>query len=490
MVRPALSLCIALALSGCLLGPDYERPPVATPKDWRFPITKAVVNAANTRWWQQFQDPVLDRLIQVALQENKDVLIAAARVQQFLGRYVVTRADQFPQAAGSALALREKRTTETKPPVAPQYDKAWTYQGILQASYAIDLWGRYRRATEAARAELLASEEARRTVILSLVSAVADSYIRLRTLDRQLQLARLTLDSRREWLRIIKLRYEAGIVSLMEVSQAQSDYESVASTIPDFERQIAREEDNLSILLGRNPGPIRRGRSLDELMLPVVPAGLPSLLLEQRPDVRLAEQQLIAANANIGVAKALFFPSISLTATLGTVSATLSNLFTQNATIWQLGGDLVQPIFQGGALVGNLQIAEAAQQEALYNYLRTVQGAFRDVNDALIDHQKTQEQLDVQARQVQALQDYQRLARLRYDNGYVSYLEVLIADSQLFNAEITFTDSQGRVFQSLVGIYNSLGGGWVDIAETGAARYTGPQVIPSILKPDFTTGAE
>lgn len=490
MPRSILSVCIALALSACTLGPDYERPLVATPKDWRFPVSTAVVNAANRPWWRQFQDPVLDRLIRTALQQNQDVLIAAARVQQFLGRYLVTRADQFPTAAGGASALREKRTTATKPPLLPEFEKTWTYQGVLRADYEIDFWGRYRRATEAAQAELLASEDARRTVILSLVSAVADSYIRLRTLDRQLQLARLTLEARAEWLRIIQLRYEAGIVSQMEVAQAQSDYENVASTIPEFERRIALEEDNLSILLGRNPGPIARGRGLEELAVPAVPAGLPSQLLEQRPDVQLAEQQLIAANANIGVARALFFPSISLTAALGTVSATLSNLFTQEAKIWQLGGAVTQPIFQGGALIGNLQIAEAAQQEALHNYVGSVQSAFRDVNDALIDYQKTQERLDVQTRQVRALQDYQRLARLRYDNGYVSLLEVLIADNQLFNAQIEFTDSQGRVFQSLVGVYNALGGGWVDIAEAGAARYTGPRVIPAILKPDFTEAAE
>lgn len=268
MYRPALSVCIALTLSACVLGPDYERPAVETPKDWRFPATRTAANAANTRWWRQFQDPVLEQLIQIALQQNKDVLIAADRVQQVLGRYLVTRAGQFPTAAGGAAALREKRTTETKPPLLPQYDKAWTHQGILQASYEIDLWGRYQRATEAARAELLASEEARRTVILSLVSAVADSYIRLRTLDQQLQFARQTLESRSEWLRIIKLRYQGGIVSLMEVSQAQSDYENVASTIPEFERLIALEEDNLSILLGRNPTPIRRGRDLEELTVP------------------------------------------------------------------------------------------------------------------------------------------------------------------------------------------------------------------------------
>ena len=366
-----LSACVALVLSACMVGPDYERPTVDTPKEWRFPDPKAMANVANTAWWQQFQDPVLNRLIQIALQENKDLQIAAARVMEFLGRYAVTRSALFPQLAGGITARRQGLSTASEP-LSP-VGASGIYQGAIDLSYEIDLWGKYRRATEAAQAQLLSSEEFRRTVILSQVAAVAGAYTELRSLDRQLKLARQTLESRGEWLRIIELRFKAGIVSSLEVNQAKSDYESVAATIPNFEKQIALQEDLLSILLGRNPGPITRGRTLETLALPVVPGGLPSDLLLRRPDIRQAEQDLIAANANIGVARAAFFPTLSLTSALGTLSATTANLFTQPAKIWQIGATLIQPIFTGGALTGQLQINEAQQQQLLFNYLKVIQ---------------------------------------------------------------------------------------------------------------------
>ncbi|HYQ91857.1 MAG TPA: efflux transporter outer membrane subunit, partial [Candidatus Competibacteraceae bacterium] len=346
----------ALLLSACMVGPDYERPTIETPKDWRFP-TAALGNVANTRWWQQFQDPVLNRLIQVALQENQDLKIAAARIDQFLGQYAVVRSQLFPQLVGNAAGTKTESSLKTHPPPLPGQRETHLYQGLLDLSYEIDLWGRLRRQTEAAQAQLFASEEGRRAVILTLVASVANAYTQLLNLDRQLALAQATTASRAEFARVIELRFKAGIVSALEVSQAQSDYEEAASTVPDYQRLMALQEDLLSILLGRNPSPITRDRRLEQLALPAVPAGLPSGLLERRPDILQAEQNLIAANAQIGVARAAYFPTLSLTGTLGTVSATLSDLFTGPARVWQYGAASALPIFTGGALSGQVQIA-------------------------------------------------------------------------------------------------------------------------------------
>ncbi|MFO1433588.1 MAG: efflux transporter outer membrane subunit [Candidatus Competibacteraceae bacterium] len=461
----------ALLLSACMVGPDYERPAIETPKDWRFP-TASLANAANTLWWRQFQDPVLNRLIQVALQENQDLKIATARIDQFLGQYAVVRSQLFPQLFGSAAGTKTSNSLKTNPPAVRGDRETNLYQGLLDLSYEIDLWGRLRRQTEAAQAQLFASEEGRRAVILTLVASVASAYTQLLSLDRQLALAQSTTDTRAEFFRVIDLRFKAGIVSALEVSQAKSDYEEAASTVPDYQRAIAVQEDLLSILLGRNPGPIVRDRRLEQLALPAVPAGLPSSLLERRPDILQAEQNLIAANAQIGVARAAYFPTLSLTGTLGTVSATLSDLFTGPAKVWQYGVNSTLPIFTAGNLAGNVQIAEAQQRQLLFEYQRVIQQAFREVNDALINTQKYKEQLQVLARQVEALQNYRRLAGLRYDNGYVSLLEVLDADRRLFQGEINQTQSQAQLYISLINLYQAMGGGWVSQADAMTAGQT------------------
>ncbi|HYQ91284.1 MAG TPA: efflux transporter outer membrane subunit, partial [Candidatus Competibacteraceae bacterium] len=274
----------ALLLSACMVGPDYERPAIETPKDWRFP-TAALATVANTRWWQQFQDPVLNRLVQVALQENQDLKIATARIDQFVGQYAVVRSQRFPQLSGSAAGTKTESSLKTNPPALPGQRETNLYQGLLYLSYEIDLWGRLRRQTEAAQAQWFASEEGRRTVILTLVASVANAYTQLLSLDWQLALAQSTTDTRAEFFRVIDLRFKAGIVSALEVSQAKSDYEEAASTVPDYQRLVGLQEDLLSILLGRNPGPITRDRRLEQLALPAVPAGLPSGLLERRPDI-------------------------------------------------------------------------------------------------------------------------------------------------------------------------------------------------------------
>jgi multidrug efflux system outer membrane protein len=462
----------ALLLSACMVGPDYERPVVNTPPDWRFPAPLVRANVANTLWWQQFQDPVLNRLIGVALQENKDLMIAAARIDEFVGRYAVVRSQLFPQLFGGAAGTKTESSLKTNPPALPGERATNLYQGGFDLSYEIDLWGKLRRQTEAAQAELFASEEFRRAVILTLVASVASTYTQLLSLDRQLALAQSTTKTRAEFYRIIELRFKAGIVSALEVNQAKADYESVAATIPDYQRLIALQEDLLSILLGRNPGPITRDRRLEQLALPAVPAELPSSLLERRPDILQAEQNLIAANAQIGVARAAYFPTLSLTGSLGTASATLSDLLTGSARIWQYGAASTLPIFTGGALSGQVQIAEAQQQQLLFEYQRVIQQAFAEVNDALINTQKYKEQIEVLTRQVDALRNYRRLAGLRYDNGYVSLLEVLDADRRLFEGEINRVKAQTQEYISLINLYQAMGGGWVTQADAMTAGYT------------------
>ena len=461
MRATVLSVAVACALAGCMMGPDYKRPDVDTPQAYRVEV-KSAADLINSAWWEQFEDPVLNELIKTALAENKDVRIAASRVEEFLGRYGVTRSQLFPQVATQFGAGSQRISTVTQPAVASTQSNTFdSYSLDLGMSWEIDLWGKLRRATEAARAELLATEQARQTVILSLTSGVATSYVTLIDLDRQLAIAKSTADSRGEFFRIIKLRFEGGVVSEVELNQARSDYEFALSTVPVIEKQMAQQENALSVLLGRNPGPIARDRTLDKLVLPQVPADLPSSLLERRPDIRQSEQLMVAANARIGVAKAQFFPTISLTAILGTASSALGNLFKGASQTWSYGGTVTQPIFTGGNLISQLRVAESQQKTALLQYQRSIQTAFQEVNDSLIDQTKTREQLAAQARQVDSLRNYARLARLRYDNGFTSYLEVTDAETKLFNAELQYVQSQGQLFFALINVYKSMGGGWV-----------------------------
>jgi len=340
-----------------------------------------------------------------------------------------------------------------------------TFQTTLNASWELDIWGRIRRATEAAQAELIASEEGRRAVILSLVSGVATAYINLRDLDRQLEIARSTAKTREEGYNIFKLRFAGGIISEMELAQVKSQYDEALATIPQIEKAVTQQENGLCVLLGRNPGPIPRGKTIDQLALPIVPAGLPSELLARRPDIRQAEQNLIAANAVIGVAKAAYFPSISLTGFFGYASSDLSDLFKGPAKVWQFSVPVSVPIFTAGKIAGQVKAAEAVQQQTLFSYQKAIQTAFREVDDALVDQLRTREQLTAQANQVASLKTYYELAQLRYDNGYTSYIEVLDAERSLFNVQLTYTQNQGVLFQALISLYKAMGGGWVDTAD-------------------------
>lgn len=470
-IQFVLSVVVVLGVLGCAVGPDYKRPEVDAPATYRFGDIQAV-ESANTMWWALFDDPVLEQLIAEALANNKDLRIATARVEEFAARLTTTRSQFYPQIGYGAGGSRERLSERLDTPVVGVPNPQTTYQAVLNASWEIDLWGRIRRLSEAAQADLLSTEEARRGVVLSLVSAVASGYVTLRDFDKQLAISQRTAKSREEALKLFELRFKGGIVSQVEVAQIRSEYEAAAAAIPSAERAIAQSENALSILLGRNPGPILRGRSVDDLSLPVVPAGLPSELLERRPDVRQAEQNLIAANARIGAARALYYPAISLTGLFGGASADLDNLFNGSARVWSYAGNITGPIFTGGQVSGTVAQADAQQKQLLATYERTIQNAFREVDDALIDHRKSRERLAAQGRQVDALRDYARLARLRYDNGYTSYLEVLDADRSLFNAELGYAQTQADVFNALVNIYKAMGGGWVNVADKLAPRPT------------------
>ena len=470
-----LLVLLVLLAGGCAMGPDYKRPVVETPEQFRVSAGTAA-EVANTAWWQQFNDEQMNTLVQRALANNLDLAIASARVEEYFGRYGVQRSQLFPQIGAGAQAGKQLASEAAWPGISSGVNpKSNAYLVNLGATWEIDLFGRLRRATEAARADVLATEEGWRGTILSLVSAVATSYINLIDLDQQLEIARETVRAREASKRIFELRFEGGAVSQVELYQARADYETALATIPTIERAIAQEENNLSVLIGRNPGTIARGRRLDALPMIEVPAGLPSELLERRPDLRQAEQNLVAANARIGVAKAAFFPVISLTGILGSASASLSDLFTGPARTWSYGAAISQPIFAGGFFTSQLAVAEAQQKQALAAYQRAIQNAFREVNDALIEQQKLREQLEAQQRQVEALRGYAQLARLRYENGYTSYLEVTDAETRLFNAELQYTQARGELYLALISTYKAMGGGWINVAAQSAPQPGAPE---------------
>ena len=462
----ALTL-VMLLLTGCTLGQDYVRPEVESPAAWRVDYA-AAAETANTRWWMLFDDPVLNTLIDTALRENKDIRIAAARVEEFAARVDIFRSGFYPQLGYDGVGTRNRVSREAYGGDGIDARRYNDYSATANLSWELDVWGRIRRATEAARADLLAQEENRRAVILSLVSAVATSYVTLRQLDRQLEVAQETLETRSESLELFELKFKGGVVSELEVAQVQTEYEQAAAAIPPLERDIALTENALSILLGHNPEAMPRGRTIDELILPDVPAGVPSELLERRPDVRSAEQSLIAADARIDVARAQYFPRISLTGLFGYASDALSDLLQDSANTWSLGGSTLGPIFTGGRIRSQVRASEAVQRQALVGYLQSIQTAFREVDDSLISVQKSREQLLAEGRRVKALDDYARLARLRYDEGYASYIEVLDAQRFLFDAELQYVAVQGDVYASLVNTYKAMGGGWVIDAQRQA----------------------
>jgi multidrug efflux system outer membrane protein len=462
MRRLTVLSLVMLLTSGCAVGPNYKRPSVNVPGAYRGAMQReaqqpAAESLGEQKWWEVFQDRQLQDLIHTALQQNYDVRIAATRILEARAQVGVTRADQLPTINAGAEAVNQ-RSARAK--FFPAFETS-SNQVDLSLAWELDFWGKYRRATESARANLLATEWAREAVISTLVSDVAAAYFQLRELDLQLEISRRTLVSRQDSLGITQMLANGGATSMLDVRQAEQLVFTAAETIPDLERRIEQQENFISTLLGNNPGSIARGAKLtDQPHSPEIPAGLPSSLLERRPDIRQAEAQLIAANAQIGVAKAAYFPQISLTATSGFQSSALTSLFTGPAGLWNFGGSLAQPIFAGGRIRSNVEFTEARQQEAALVYQQTIQQAFRGVSDALVEYRKDREFREQQEQLTFSAQDAAQLSEMRYRGGATSYLEVLTSETNYFDAELGLAQAQLNELLGLVRIYRNLGGGW------------------------------
>lgn len=466
-----LVLLVAVAgLVGCAVGPNYKRPTVDVPGAYRgvasdssaqSPVQakgqQAAASLGDERWWEVFQDRELQGLIRTALKNNYDVRIAAARVLEAQAQLGIVRADQLP-----SLAVGGNVTSQQNAKLGPIPPFELT-QGSVTASAAwnLDFWGKYRRATEAARANLLANGWAQKEVMATLISNVAASYFRLRQLDLELEISQRTLSTRQNSLQLTQTLEQHGINSMLDVRQSEQLVYTAATEVPDLERQVAQEENAISILLGRNPADIPRGLKLtEEPHAPEVPAGLPSSLLERRPDIRQAESNLIAANAQIGVARAAYFPQISLTGAAGFQSAALTNLFTGPAGIWNLAASAAQPVFEGGRLKSNVRFAQAQHEQMLLAYQQSIQGAFRDVSDALVAYRKDREFRIQQQHLFDSAQEAAQLSQQRFKAGTTDYLEVLTNETNAFSAELGLAQAQGNELIALVQLYQALGGGW------------------------------
>jgi multidrug efflux system outer membrane protein len=467
MRRAAARWLLVLPLAGCAVGPDYERPPVDVPAEHRAAESAAAPpdqarNLADLGWWEVFEDPRLRAYIEEALTASWDVQIAAARVLQAEAAAGVVRSQFLPTVAVGGDVLLT-RTSEAGPFAVPGADPEYTVKNVFasMSAWEIDLWGRIRRASEAARAELLATEEARQVVRQTLVARVAVSYLTLLQLDYERDVIERTLDVRYNSLELTSAREQGGVASLQDVVQSRVLVSTAEASMVDVLRRREQKENELCILLARNPGPIERGIPLREQPSRAdVPPGLPSTLLERRPDIRSAEQLLVAANANIGEAKAAFFPQLTLTGVFGFQSVSLSDLFTSPARAWQFGPSVTLPVFTGGRLTAEYRFAQARFEEALAVYKQTVQNAFREVSDALIQHQRSREFTVRQEEATQARREAAELATIRYDGGVTSYLEVLYNEQELLTAELLLAQAIGDELLSVVEIYRALGGGW------------------------------
>jgi len=455
------AILAAILMAGCMVGPNYHRPVVQTPGVYRDlgenpQVQAQAASFADLPWWQVFEDPQLQELIRTALKENYDLQLATERISAARAQVTITRSSLFPQVQGNANFIGGKDSSTRS--------KFNILALTADAAFQLDLFGRLRRATEASRAELLATEDAQQTVTLTLVSDVASDYFQLLDLDLQLRITQDTVKTQEASVKLTQLRLDHGVATKLDVLQAQQVLDTANAAIPDLERQIGQEEDAISILLGHYPESVRRGRPLAEQPLPPeVPPGMPSTLLERRPDIRQVEQDLIAANAEIGVARAAFFPQISLTGSGGGAfgrSTLLTGLMSSQTGIWSYGAQVSQPIFTGGALRGNLKLAESEHRQELIAYRQTIQLAFRDVSDALIGYQKLHQVRVAQQTTVKDLQDTVDTSLLRYRGGITTYLEVLDGQRSLFEAELALAQARGNEYQSLVQLYKALGGGW------------------------------
>lgn len=478
MKSTGFAIVIAFILTSCAVGPNYQQPEVQKPQQWEHSDSTMFVmdssqTLSDTSWWDLFNDTVLTNLVRTSLEENTDVRIAAARVEQLMGQYGVAKSDFFPkfdvgasgdrgQFIGAGVNTDGDRLTANR------------FQVNLSAGWEIDLWGKIRRATEAAKADLLSSEEARRGVVLSTVSLIASSYFDLLSLDRQLEFTRHTAETRRAALELFKQRLDKGDLSELEYNQAESEYWFAMAEIPRLEKNVTFLENTINVLIGKNPGPVPRGKTLDSLVVPEIPVGLPSDILDRRPDVRFAEEQLRSANARVGVAKAQYFPSISLTGLLGVVSGDLTSLFVPSSRVWNVGGNILAPIFRGGEISGQVETAEGVKKEAVYNYVNTVHNAFREAEDALTDRTKTAEQAYAEEKRVNSLSTYLRLANMRFNEGVTSYLEVLDADRNLYSSQLQYVQTKAAVYKSIVGVYRAFAGGWLDSASMQSFQVADP----------------
>lgn len=475
--RNAPALLCLIAAASCTQGPDYQRPVVQIPSTYRFDASALSSSTlpAGPAWWNAFGDDVLDRLVRECVANNRDLRIAAARVDEFAAVLMGTRSQAFPQIGYSASASRQRASEEGGVPFPPGVSPvSSSYSAVLSASWEIDLWGRIKRETEAARANLLATEEARRGVLLTLVASVISGYISLRDLDSQLRVAEATVAGREQSVSLFRKRLEGGWISDFEMSQVLAEYEAALTAIPPLKRLIAQQEGALSLLLGRNPGPIERGRNLQDLGIPAVPVSLPAELLTRRPDILQAEQVLTASNAQIGAVRALYFPSISLTTIGGFASAALGNLFKGSARTWSFIGDVAGPLYTGGGIEAANRQAEARRDQALAAYEQTIQNAFREVEDSLIAIRTSRETEEAYARRVETLTRGLILARARYDNGYSDYIDVLDTERSLFSAQLSLVTARGDNYRALVSLYRVLGGDWIDYAQNRAAQAPAP----------------
>ena len=458
----------ALALAGCTVGPNYKRPQIAVPETFRAPEPlpqSQEASLADLKWFEVFRDPQLDELIKVALVQNYDLRDAVSRVDQARANLGITRSNQFPQisASGDLQITRLSRDGQTPLPAAflPNQNRNWGEAMLNLLSFQVDLWGQLRRATEAARANLLNADWNRKTVITTVVSQVATDYFQLLELDSELRISQTTLQTRQESLKLTQDREVHGIATELDVRQAEQLVESAAESIPQLQQQNEQTENQISLLLGRNPGNIERAHTFStDFVTPEVPAGLPSAVLERRPDIRAAEQAMIAANANIGVAKAAYFPQISLTGSIGGQSTALAKLFSGPNAAWSFVPQITQPIFTAGRLKNNVRLAQAQRQDAQILYEKSISTAFQEVSDALIAHQRTRESRVEQQKLVLALEVRKRLAYRRYEGGVDTQLNALDADRDLLAAELALEQIRYGELVSVVQLYNALGGGW------------------------------
>ena len=469
MKYPVIAVTIAAGLlTSCAVGPNYVRPAVPVPANFRAPEPLPAPQAeslADLKWFEIFKDEQLQQLTHTALIQNYDLRDAVARVEQARANLGVTRSNQFPQfsASGAVEISRLSRDGQTPLPVSfvKEQNRTWGEASLNLLSFEVDLWGRLRRSTESARAGLLNAEENRKAIVTTLVSDVATNYFGLLQLDYELEISQRTLDTRRESLRLVQDRSGGGVATLLDLRQAEQLVSSAAQTIPALQQQIEQTENQINLLLGKNPGGVIRGRKfIEQEMPPEVPAGMPSNLLERRPDIRAGEQALIAANANIGVAKAAYFPQVSLSGLLGGQSTQLASLFSGPHSTWSFIPQVSQPIFSAGRLKSNVKLAEAERESALVQYEKTIQAAFSEVSNALIAHQRTRESRIEQERLVTALQDRTRLAYVRYRGGVDTQLNALDADRDLFQAELSLAQIRLNELLSVVQLYKALGGGW------------------------------